>query len=355
MRTPLRRKLRRHTSDPPTVPGFEQSLPEGTSLVLYGTTARSLQIFVVTRHGVTAHSVAVDRMPFITRCSAFLDALGDMAEQIDTLTDAPPRSLSRGVLGQSADLYELFVRPVERDLSTARTVLIAESTELPFLPIGSFRRNSMAGTSLIERGSVVYVLPSTMIDLPLPGGPVRDLLAFGSPGLSGRDVEYEVRDIKAAFNDARFLFGPGVSLSSLSGVHADLVHLSLDIRWDSHRPANSFIWMPDPQSTVLKRIPIGALVRIPAFPAVEIHNLARECGPAAGRLAVFPFASGSRLVVLNAAGTGRKSTKAFVEAFSTQLVGGKGVAEAYRAAMLGLLHGGDAVPAFWMPFVLWSN
>jgi tetratricopeptide (TPR) repeat protein len=339
----------------PSATDLQQALPEGAQLLLYGTTSRTLQIFVVNKEEITAHSVSIARSQVAARCTAFLDALGGQAVEIDSLTDYQPRQLSRALLDRAGELYELFLRPVERDLGSARSVLIAQSADLPFLPLGGLRRNGIAGTSLIERFPVTYVLPSTLTGVPVPGGPVKDLLAFGATGFSGRDGEYEVRDIKASFNDARFYFGPGVSLATLSSQHADLAHLVLDVRWDEERPSNSCVWMSDPQSGVIKGVPIGDFVRIPAFPAVEIHNLARDCSAAAARLPVIPFAAGSRLVILNCAGTGRKSTKGFVEALSTELASGKGVAAAYRSAMLDIVKRPDAVPPFWMPFILWSN
>ena len=339
----------------PSVAALQQLLPEGTRLILYGTTTRSLQIFVVSKQTVVAHSVTTVRTQLTGRCTELMDQLSMLSRKVDSLTEYQPKQVGRTVSDLSSGLYEIFVRPIEKDLRQARSILLAEDGNLPFVPVGSFRRSGIPGTSLLEQYPTAYVLPSMMTGSNVKDPIVNDVIAFGSPGTSGRDAEYELRDIKVSFKDARFLFDPGATLAVLSKDHADLAHLTLDVHWDASRPSNSFVTMLDPSSGVMKPQPIGAFVEMPAFPAVVLHNLSREATQAAGTLGSIPFGAGSRVVVLNCAGTGRKSTKGFVDAFSIEVHSAKGVGEAYRAALLGIIRKPDSLPSSWMSFVLWNN
>ena len=334
---------------------LKRLLPEGTVLILYVATSRSLISFVVGRQMLSVHTVSGTQVQFGARCSAFTDQLRILAMRADSLTDYKPKQLAQAVTDEASKLYELVVRPVDRDLTTARSVLIAEANDVPFLPVSVLRRGGTVGTSLIERFPVAYVFPSLLQSGSINDPIVNRIVAFGSSGTSGRDAEYELRDIKVTFKEAGFHFDPRANLSELNSEQADFAHLALDLHWDNSRSANSYVSMYDPASEVIKKRPVGDLVGIPAFPAVALYNLSADAADAAGRFAMIPIGAGSKIVILNCAGSGRKSTKGFVDAFSSELHGAKGVCEAYRSALLTIIRRTDALPAFWMPFVLWMN
>ncbi len=334
---------------------LKRMLPDGTVLILYVATSRSLASFVVGRQMLSVHSVSSTRPQLAARCAEFSDQLRMLAMRADSLTEYKPKVLAQKLTDEASALYETVVRPMERDLATARSLLIAEANDVPFLPVSVLRRGGIAGTSLIERFPVAYVFPSLLQKGTLNDPIVNRIVAFGSSGNSGRDAEYELRDIKVTFKEAEFHFDPRANLAELVSAQADLAHLAFDIHWDATRPANSYVSMFDPTSEVVKKRPIGDFVGIPAFPAVAVYNLSTDASDAAGRFATIPFGAGSKIVILNCAGTGRKSTKGFVDAFSGELHGAKGVCEAYRSALLGIIRRNDALPVFWMPFMLWMN
>ncbi len=342
---------------PRSVSGQElkRMLPDGTILILYLASSRSLEAFVVGRQVFSVHSVSIARPLLAARCSSFADQLRLLATSVDSLTEYKPKQIAQALTDQASALYEIAVRPIERDIAQARTLLIAEGNDIPFLPVSVLRRGGSAGTSLLERYPVAYVYPSVLVSGSMNDPIINRVVAFGSSGTSGRDAEYELRDIKVTFKDAAFHFDPRASLTELNGEQADLAHLAFDVHWDGLRPANSYVSMFDPTSEVIKKRPVGELVEMPAFPAVVVYNLSTDASIAAGQLAMLPIGAGSKIVIMNCAGTGRKSTKSFVDAFSTELRGAKGVSEAYRSALLGIIRRPDVLPVFWMPFVLWMN
>ncbi len=335
----------------PTV--LQRVIPTGTQMVLYGASSRTLQIFVIGRQGIVAHTVSIDRGQLASQCAAFSTQLAMLASSVDSMTEIQPRLVSKAVQDQAADLYEIFVRPIERDLRRAQVVLIAEEGELPFIPIGALRRNGKVGTSILEQFPTAYVLPSMLTDATLGNPIVNRVIAFGSAGTSGRDAEYEMRDIKVTFKDAEFMFERKASLDVLTGQRADLAHLVFDVHWDISRPANSYVPLFDPGAEVVKQRPIGDLLNMPAFPAVAFYNLSPFSADAAGRLAAVPFAAGAKVVILNCTGMGRKSTKNFVDLFSTELRSAKGVSEALRSTLLKIIARPDCLPVYWQPFTLW--
>lgn len=334
---------------------LQRSIPDGTQLVLYGSSSRSLQMFVIGRQTIIVHSLAIDRGKLAARCAQYAAQLSMLATGVDSLTEIEPRVVSKAVVEQGSALYEIFVRPVERDLRRAQVVLIAEEGEFPFVPIGALRRNGTTGSSIFEQHPMVYVLPSMLPDAVLKNPIVNKVVAFGAAGTSGRDAEYEMRDIKVTFKDAEFRFDKAATLDVLTGERADLAHLVFDVHWDISRPANSYIPLYDPAAEVLRQLPVGDFLKMPPFPAVALYNLSPAYVDAAGRLAVIPFAAGAKTVILNCAGTGRKSTKNFVDIFSTELRSAKGVSEAYRSAMLKIIARPDCLPVYWQPFTLWVD
>jgi hypothetical protein len=162
-----------------------------------------------------------------------------------------------------------------------------------------------------------------------------------------------MRDIKVTFKDAEFVFDRKASLDVLPTERADLAYLVCDVHWDNARPANSFVPLFDPAAEVTKQRPVGDLLKMPAFQAVAFYNLSPFSADAAGRLAAVPFAAGAKVVILNCTGTGRKSTKNFVDLYSTELRSPKGVSEAYRSAMLKIIDRPDCLPIYWQPFTIW--
>jgi len=339
----------------PSATEIRRMLPDGTVMLLYVSTSRTLVSFVVGRQALSVHTVAIPRAQLAARCTDFSNELRRVGGKLDSLTEFKPKQLAQALTDQGSALYELFVRPAERDLNQARALLIAEANEIPFIPVSMVRRSGTAGTSLLERIPVAYIFPSLLHGENFNDPIINHVIAFGSSGFSGRDAEYELRDIKVTFKDAEFHFDPNAKLAELATEHADLAHLALDVHWDGTRPANSFVAMLDPATRVIKQRPIGDLCAIPVYPAVTLYNLSSDASEASGRIAAIPFSTGSRIVVANCTGTGRKSTKNFVDAFSNELRAAKGASEAYRSALLAIIRRPDAIPAFWMPFVLWID
>jgi tetratricopeptide (TPR) repeat protein len=339
-----------------SAPGLEslrQRLPEGTALLLYGTTRHTVHIFVVAGRKTSAAVVAMDRDRLENLCRQYQTGLRQLGTGADSLSPAQMLKIDRAQLPAGSPLYDAFIRPVEGEIASMRALLIAPPDDLPWIPLHALRRRGMPGTSLIERCPVSYVYPAILSSAPVIPRPVKSVVAFGYAGSSAHDVEYELRDIRAFFKEARFLFSAQAMLQSLERENGDLVHLALDLRWDPFRSGNSSFSLPDPKTFVMKDLPIGELARVSSFPSMVVYNCSADAEAGARQIAAVPLGAGVQSVVLNGLSTGRKGDKIFGGALYTALLSGLPLPEAFRAATMDIMRRKEGISPFWASFALW--
>ncbi len=342
-------------SPAPGAKALQQRLPDRTALVLYGTARQTVYAFVVSRTRIAVPVQRVDRDRLEALCRSYAAGLQAAGTGADSLSPAQMAWTDRTTPPEAPALFDLFVRPVEWELDGMRAVLLAPPPDLPWIPLHTLRRRTAAGTSLIEQFPVAYVYPALLAGPQAAPPPVKTVVAFGHPGTTVRDVEYELRDVRAFFKDARFFFGPQAVLDSLARERGDLVHLALDLRWDPRRAGNATISLPDPRTVVVKDYSMNELTRITGFPSMVIYNCSAEAQAGALHIAALPLGAGLRAVVLNGLATGRKTDKVFGEALYTALQSGLAFDEAYRTAVLEIMRRREAIAPYWASFALWER
>ncbi|HEX9006387.1 MAG TPA: CHAT domain-containing protein [Bacteroidota bacterium] len=340
---------------PSDVGTLQQRSADQTALVLWGTTRQTLHAFVISGKRIAAPVQRINRDQLGDLCRAYAARLQALGTGADSLLPAQMKKGDRSTPPEASVLFDLFIRPVERELAGMRAVLLAPSEDLPWIPLHALRRGTAAGTSLIERLPVSYVYPPLLNAAPAPSGPVKTPAAFGHPGTTGRDVEYELRDVRGFFRDAPFLVGPQAIVDSIAAMRGDLVHLALDLRWDPARAGNAMVALPDPRTGVVKGYPMTELTRITGFPSMAIFNCSGEAQGGASGIAALPLGAGLRAVILNGLATGRKIDKAFGEALYSGLQSGLAFDEAYRAALLDILPRKEVTLPYWASFALWER
>jgi CHAT domain-containing protein len=169
-------------------------------------------------------------------------------------------------------------------------------------------------------------------------------------------VEYELRDIHAFYRDAHLLFGTEATLGSLHSVRDDLLHLSIEVRFNVQRPLNGACILGDGTVDGTTTIPLGGLFGLPPVPAVVLFNLSSR-QPATDRAVAAAFLSnGSTSVILSAAPLTRKAKKAFGEGFYTALQSGEHVPAALRTVQNAMARSQElSAPHFWAPLMLWGK
>lgn len=332
-----------------------QRFPPGSAFVMYGTSATSLQVFVLSSSVLSLPVIKIDRTQLSQMCSTYVFELRHLSDAANSESASRLQQAERHLIPLQNSLYDLFVKPLQRDLNGVGNIFIVPPDDLPFFPIHAVRRDGLPGTSLIERCNVSYCAPALLSEREVLLPPVKEAMAFAQGGKSGRDAEYELRDLRLFSKDAQILQDKQATLPALFGGRGDHLHMAIDLHWDMLRPGNSFVELPDPTSGVMRHVPVGELTRIGGFPNVTafLYGSGIAFGPS--RLPAVLFAGGAKEVIINGIWTGRKSNKTFAEAFYTALQSGKPVSIAYRIAIMDLSKRKDSLLPFWAPYVLWRR
>ncbi|HCV42933.1 MAG TPA: hypothetical protein DGH68_05580, partial [Bacteroidetes bacterium] len=249
----------------------QSQLPPGTVLLRNIPTNRSVYSYAITNARATLQLAAVGRERFRNTVSDY----GKTVRQLEALVDSPGIQrlpLEQHMQDLSTQLYAALVRPVESVLQGATNVLVVPSHGNLWVPIHALRRGSSFPPYCIEQFGVTY-LPScaTLSIHKAPTAPVRDVVGLGHPGTTSWDVEYELRDIRAFYKDARLYFGLQASPGTLQREHGDLLHLALDLRYSARSPGNACVLLSDPKARDLtKEMRWGELLTTPAFPTTVI-------------------------------------------------------------------------------------
>jgi CHAT domain-containing protein len=330
----------------------------GTAVVEYIPAKRSLYVFVITSGGVTVQQAAVDRDRLKSAAEELdgylrlAEARGDTISKVTVLPDPRAIELLR-------KMYEAFVRPVEQEIRSMEKLLVVLPPDLPSVPVHALRRNTTRSTPYLAEQVLVSYLPSAALAGPvtLPATTVHDVVGLGYPGMTSWDVEYELRDIRAFFKEARLFFGPQATLATLQREHGDVMHLAVEVQYNEATPWTASMILSDGKSlTSRATVLLGECTAFPASPAVIVSNLLAGQASAHTVLAPLLLANGSGLVIMNAYTPSRKAKKVFGEAFYTSLLGGANARNALRKAQGEMIRNPEfSSPLVWGTFFLWGQ
>ncbi len=335
---------------------LQNHLPEGTVVLTYTLTGRSVYVTAITNarifYAVSAAGVE-EVSGLVEEFLAVLAAPGQAGDSLVRAQRKEDPDLSRATRG----LYEALILPVESVLQTATNVEVVLPPELQLFPFQALRRGRGGSPYLAQRALISY-LPTARAALLPSHSPetVRDILCVGFPGTTSWDVEYELRDVRAFYKDARLCFGRNAVADTLRMKRADLLHLAVEIRLSRQRPVFGSMLLSDGQSSAgIARLALGELPALPGSGAVLVSNLTLRM-PALDRCIPYALRSaGNGVAILSVFPSTRKAKKDFGEAFYTALQGGAGVPAAYRKtqeAMIGRKE--TAAPSMWAAFLLWK-
>lgn len=334
----------------------QRQLPPGTALLRSIVSSRSLYSFAMTNAKATMQVSAMDR----EHLHALIDAYSDTLRQLVALADSPAvqrKALDQHLQGIASQLYAAFIRPAENTLDGATNVLIQPDEEIAGMPFHALRKGGSRTSYCIEQFAVCY-LPTVGMLKYRSAPPVlsHDIVAMGHPGTTSWDVEYELRDIRAFYKDARLYFGRQASLPALRRENGDVLHLALDLRFSARSPENANVPLSDGVTPTTREILWGDFLTTPAFQTVIVSNLRADSTSLDCLLPTIFLENGSSSVILNMYPTSRKAKKFFGEIFYTTLLAGKSSEEAYRQVMLEMIKNKDyASPSNWAPFLRWGK
>ena len=335
----------------------QKALDEDAILLMYVPTPRSLYVCAVTPSRCTTHMAAMSQEHVTGLIEQYLQectlrtVTADSAQGAKRGQDVHMRELTRA-------LYEAMVLPVESILKPNTRLLIIPPSRLPAFSLAGLRRGGGPGAPALGERFPLSYMPTArfLLALNAAAAPVRTVTALGVRGSTAWDVEYELRDIHAFYRDAHLLFGTEATLGSLHSVRDDLLHLSIEVRFNVQRPLNGACILGDGTVDGTTTIPLGGLFGLPPVPAVVLFNLSSR-QPATDRAVAAAFLSnGSTSVILSAAPLTRKAKKAFGEGFYTALQSGEHVPAALRTVQNAMARSQElSAPHFWAPLMLWGK
>jgi CHAT domain-containing protein len=183
------------------------------------------------------------------------------------------------------------------------------------------------------------------------------VIGLGYRGSTGWDVEYELRDIRAFYRDARLYFGASATEETLEREHADLLHLALVFRYNPAAPGNTAAVFSDGRSADLTtRISLGRFSSLSGYRTVVVSDLWPGKEGASSVIAPSLLSGGATAVVVTAYTPSRKAKKVFSESFYTALLGGADVQTALRSVYNEMIGDPEfASPFVWGTYALWGD
>ena len=339
----------------------QAALPPGVVLVTHFPSARSAYSFAISNTKMAVQVAAVDRGRVLSQTQEFTDLLRTREAWKDSASQV--KKLDRRIEELSSTLYGIFVRPIERDIAGATKLIVIPQEERSLLPMHALRASSGRTRTrtpyLVEQYAVSY-LPSAT-GLLYKGKGTRsanyDIVAMGHPGETSWDVEYELRDIRAFYKDARLYFDQQATIAGLQNEHGDILHLAAEVRYNNLTPANSALVLSDGKSvSTTKQILLGELFSLPSFPTVILSNLGNPFFGGEQHISQILLTNGSSAIITNTYPPARKTKKFFGEIFYTALLGGATPAAAFRQTQLEMIKNREySSPHLWAPFELWGR
>lgn len=358
------------TIKPTDLRAVQARLPAGVVVVEYLPLETGLAVFVVTRDGMKARSVAVPRrrleeLAGVLRAEVRM-AQRDGAEMVAGWQWKSDRA--RRLRGALTALYGYLIAPVQADLEGAQALVVVPAGQLYYLPFQALARETQAGglRFLVEEKPVA-VLTSLDLWLQVTGagegqdgrrGQLAGLGAFGNPDGTLPEAEREVRQVGSLFSPALVYTGAEATRERLAGLPATVkvAHFATHGALSERDINDCFLMLADGQ-----RLKLGEIYGLAGSYPAELTVLS-ACETALGRadpgnevahLAHAFVEAGSTTIVASLWQVAESSTARLMEAFYRELAAGKGRGEALRQAQLALLRDpATAHPFFWSPFVL---
>ncbi|MGB2958784.1 MAG: CHAT domain-containing protein, partial [Bacteroidota bacterium] len=246
-----------------------------------------------------------------------------------------------------------------KEISRFRHLIVVMSPDFPWLPVHVLREGRRTKSPYVAENHLVSYLPAAVLT-KLQGAQlsvVTDVVGLGFAGGVPWDVEYELRDIRAFYKDARLHFREDATLQTLQEEKGDVLHLAIPFTVRQRHPGNSYLLLSDGKSfSTSTEVPLGDLFSLPAFPTFVVSNLSR--GGTAHHVCI-PYlllAGGSRAVIVNGFIPSRKAKKYFGELFYTSLLAGNTSTTAFRQVQVGMIKNPEySSPHLWGVFFLWGK
>lgn len=337
---------------------IQKRIPVGAALIQFLPTRRALYSLVVTQGRRAVRMAAVDR----DRVLRTVKEMTGIFQQFEAVSDSVTMDYGgsdlqfRRLIGTASDW---FTRPIISELSGVSRLIVVASREFSWFPIHALQGGaSYRSPYMADLYTISYVpLARTLLLPPFPQQPVREVVSLGIAGTTKWDVEYELRDIRAFYKDARLYFSRQATLDALQHERADLLHIAVPLTVYAAQPGNSFLVLSDGKSaTTTHEVLLGELLALPRYPSVVISNLTPGSTVLHAGVPYLFLAGGSSATVMTGYVPWRTAKKYFSEVFYTTLLAGVPVEAAFRKVQTEMIRTPEySSPLVWAPYFLWGK
>jgi tetratricopeptide (TPR) repeat protein len=307
------------------------ALPIKSALVEFIPSLNALYLLVITPDAVSIRTSPIGRQSLVQLMNDYSRLAGEVHLSANGIWVGNPAVQSR-LNGLSSVLFRTIFAPILGDLTSVEKLYLVPPGDFGLIPLHTLRGE---GRPLADRMNISYLPTAAALLFSTPPARVVDqIVAMGHPGRTAWDVEYELKDIRGFFENARMFFGPRATLNHLLDTVRDVVHIAAEFQFDANVPNNSVLLLADAGNPFgLRRVPLGELAAIPRSQAVVFSDISQRPGGMTHYGPLLFLANGTRTVVASVWQADRKAKKVFGEGFYTTLLAGRSASDAYQHAV----------------------
>jgi tetratricopeptide (TPR) repeat protein len=331
---------------------LRSALSYGTVVLDYLIADDRIVIFVISFDGMGR------QMPVnVVEVPAYKDIVLEKIRQYDFMLNEHIHSIGTGYFQTtdierlSAELYNYFLRPVERLF--VQRVVIVPPREMEGIPFHAFTRSTNEGVKpMVEIADVSY-LPylAAVKSLQSPLRFTNTVIAVGNPRGNNWPLDFELRDIRSFFREATVYVSQNANEKQLFESFGDVLQLSTDFATDTLFPGQStFVLASGSITNPDANIPIADFLRLHPYPVVYLSGQQSDASSLTPIHAALLMMNGSSNIILTMRPSESKANKFFSEKFYSALAKGSNVNDAYRSAVVAMAKS----PTFNAPYQ-WSQ
>ena len=317
---------------------LRSALSYGTVVLDYLIADDRIVIFVISFDGMGR------QMPVnVVEVPAYKDIVLEKIRQYNFMLNEHIHSIGTGhfqttdIERLSAELYNYFLRPVERLF--VQRVVIVPPREMEGIPFHAFTRSTNEGVKpMVEIADISY-LPylAAVKSLQSPLRFTNTVIAVGNPRGNNWPLDFELRDIRSFFREATVYVSQNANEKQLFESFGDVLQLSTDFATDTLFPGQStFVLASGSITNPDANIPIADFLRLHPYPVVYLSGQQSDASSLTPIHAALLMMNGTSNIILTMRPSESKANKFFSEKFYSALAKGSTVNDAYRSAVVAM-------------------
>jgi tetratricopeptide (TPR) repeat protein len=334
---------------------YRQALLSDRTLVSYYATHTHLHTFVLTRGSLRVHSQELPREILNERTNTFqrLISSPQLLVSEDSEIDG---NLQKDYERESQWIYDTFIRPVLTLRSDLQHGIFVMPAGLHDLPLHALKEPGGRRDFIIQKFHISYLPSATVLTFQLENPRrVSSIAAFGNPDGNDWQIDYEIRDIRGIYRDARLYLESNASINNLKSEKGDILHLTSEFFYQPRFPEQSHFYLTETGSITVRQFGLQHLTGLHQFPHIILYN---SGDIVEGLNILHPYlfyVNGCRSIIVNFWSREPRSGKWFNENIYSNLSIEHSLLGAFHEAQKTLISTPEySHPHFWASFFIFS-